>query len=546
MTMTSTHTEQAESAAVVQNGRSPWAARISVDARIIVVLYLVLAGLLAVITVGWLTSWHPGSLWLWAGLALGSLAWRSALRSATPGTALPSSMNKQGLGQQTTHCLRCLQPGESWSGTVLDQMRLGLLITDADGHIEYANESWETLTSRSRTEALGQSLWGFLHPEDAVGVGWDCRRVAHGELPEFSQEVRLLDARRRPVWVMFRARPCALATTRSGKLAVTLEEITRRKRLDEQLRSTRHYVNTLLSNVPGMVYRCRYDPSYTMEFISDGCLELTGYDPDDLIENRRIAYASLIHPEDRAFVWTQVQVHVEKRAAYQVSYRITDAAGRLRWVWEQGRGVYSSHGELLAVEGFITDVSERKGAEERAKRKMWFEARTGLTSKAIFEGLLSWSLQLTRMGGPVAAVLLVELPQATTEIARMGLERFEQALTLQARRLVPAAGAGAVCAYLGHHQFAVLTNDFRHLGQARVITEARDMLPLVSRLARDLLDALQEPVRLDGQSERLDVVVGITLTSSRYSDSEALLASAQQAAKAAAALGSGHCEFAEE
>lgn len=542
----STHTAHADTTATGTRGRSTGKDHLSVKVRIIITLYIGLAGLLTFISTGWLTSWHPTASWLTAGLALTGLAWAGARQPAMRPTSTAPEQDKQGAGQNQAHCQRCMQPGESWSGTVLDQLRLSLLIADAGGHIEYTNESWETLTGRARTETVGQSLWAFLHPEDAAGVSWDCRRVAQGEVPEFCQEVRVLDARRRPVWVMLRARPCALVTPESGKLAVTLEEITRRKRLDEQLRSTRHYVNTLLSNVPGMVYRCRYDPSYTMEFISDGCMELTGYEPDDLIENRRLAYASLIHPEDRAFVWTQVQVHVEKRAAYQVSYRITDATGRVRWVWEQGRGVYSSHGELLAVEGFITDVSERKGAEERAKRKMWFEARTGLTSKAIFDALLSWSLHLTRMGGPVAAVLLVELPQATAEIERLGLERFEQALTLQARRLVPAAGPGAVCAYLGHHQFAVLTSDFRHLGQARAAADARELLPLVSRMAQGLLDALMEPVRLDGQNERIDVVVGITLTSPRYNDPDALLASAQKAARAAAELGNGHCEFAEE
>lgn len=517
-------------------------------------LYIGLAGGLAFVTMGWLIAWQGVVFGAVAGLAglvfVGLAATRSALSTPIEPAAQPQSSTatppKQGAGQHVASCLSCLQPGESWSGAVLDQLRLGLLIADGAGVIEYANQSWEALTSRSRAETLGQTLWSFLHPEDAASVSWDCRRVAQGEVAEFSQEVRLLDARRRPVWVMFRARPCTLVSGSASKLAVTLEEITRRKRLDEQLRSTRHYVNTLLSNVPGMVYRCRYDPSYTMEFISEGCLDLTGYEPDDLIENRRLAYASLIHPEDRSFVWTQVQVHVEKRAAYQVSYRIIDATGRVRWVWEQGRGVYSSHGELLAVEGFITDVSERKGAEERAKRKMWFEARTGLTSKAIFEALLAQSQQLTRLGGPLAAVLLVELPHATAEIERIGLERFEQALTIQARRLAPAAGAGAICAYLGNHQFAVLTSDFRHLGQPRAVADPREMLPLVSRMARSLLDALQEPLRLDGQSVRLDVVIGITLTASRYNDLDELMTALQEAAKAAAELGSGHCEFAEE
>jgi len=105
-----------------------------------------------------------------------------------------------------------------------------------------------------------------------------------------------------------------------------------------------------------------------MEFVSDGCIALTGYYPDDIVDNRRIAYAKLIHQADREGVRCDVQEAVDRKRPFRLRYRIVRADGETRWVWEQGCGVYSKDGRLVVLEGFIMDVTERVVAEEALKK----------------------------------------------------------------------------------------------------------------------------------------------------------------------------------
>lgn len=141
--------------------------------------------------------------------------------------------------------------------------------------------------------------------------------------------------------------------------AISLENA----RLYAHMQDNQRQLATLLSNLPGMAYSCANDKDWTMRFVSQGCFSLTGYHPEEILGNHSISYAALIHPEDVDLVDQAVQTAVAERRAFQMSYRIQTRQGEEKWVWEQGQGFFDREDHLLSLEGFITDVSDRKAAE---------------------------------------------------------------------------------------------------------------------------------------------------------------------------------------
>lgn len=149
-------------------------------------------------------------------------------------------------------------------------------------------------------------------------------------------------------------------------------EVAGRHSVETKLRETQRALATLVANLPGVAYRCSNTPEWRMEFISDGCAALTGHPARDFLDGIVHFGRDVIHSDDRAYVWNGVQQALDRHRPFQLVYRISTAAGQTKWVWEQGRGVYSRADELLAIEGLISDITERKLAEEGLKREMRF------------------------------------------------------------------------------------------------------------------------------------------------------------------------------
>ena len=128
----------------------------------------------------------------------------------------------------------------------------------------------------------------------------------------------------------------------------------------KDLMDSKRMLETLISNLPGVAYRCKADSRYTMEFISDECFHLTGYTAEELIGNKKRSYNDLIHPEDQQRIRLEVEAQLQKELPYVLEYRILTADQKIKWVYEKGRGVYTPELHLLCLEGFIIDITEEK------------------------------------------------------------------------------------------------------------------------------------------------------------------------------------------
>ncbi|MBZ5552751.1 MAG: PAS domain S-box protein [Acidobacteriia bacterium] len=272
--------------------------------------------------------------------------------------------------------------------------RLGILfefapdayyLHDLQGNFVGGNRAAESLIGYPREELIGKNFLtlNLLSPEQIgtalLGLKTSAQGMSFGpeELTLTRKDGTQVIAEMRTFPIKIQGQELVLGIAR---------DVTERKRTEKALRESERRLSTLISNLPGIAFRSKNDHAGSMEFISDGCLDLTGYTPLDLIQNPQFGFNNVINDEDQNRRRSDIQVALREKTPYKLPYRIRTAQDQTKWVWEHGRGVYSEHGELLAVEGFITDVSDQVRTEQ--EREVIFEISEGINQTANLDELL--------------------------------------------------------------------------------------------------------------------------------------------------------------
>jgi len=124
---------------------------------------------------------------------------------------------------------------------------------------------------------------------------------------------------------------------------------------ENDMRRDQDRFRTLVSNIPGAVYRCANDAFWTMEYMSDQIEQLSGYPATDFINNAVRSYKSIVHPEDVIKVVNAVNDGVNAKRPYSIEYRVKHRDGSIRHVYERGTGIHTHDGTLLWLDGVIFD-----------------------------------------------------------------------------------------------------------------------------------------------------------------------------------------------
>lgn len=231
--------------------------------------------------------------------------------------------------------------------------------------LTYINQQLASLTGYVIGDGLGKRFIDYIAPDEIPKVLEKYELQLSGRETSQRYETAILHKDGHVIPVEINAGPINLGGQRA--ILAIVRDVSERLEAEKALRESRRALATLMANLPGIAYRCLNDRNWTMEFVSDGCKALTGYEPHELVQNATVAYNDLIHPDDRERVWDVVQADLNKGKAFQIMYRLITREQQEKWVWEQGCGVFGDAGNLVALEGFITDITEYRRAEEHLR-----------------------------------------------------------------------------------------------------------------------------------------------------------------------------------
>lgn len=140
-------------------------------------------------------------------------------------------------------------------------------------------------------------------------------------------------------------------------------DIAERKIIEQKLHEREQQLSNLISNLPGFIYRCVDDDAYTMKYISSGCYKITGYLPSDFVNNTTLRFVDIILPEELTIIRSKWVVALEEKSHFEHEYKIRHANGSIRWIWERGYVNFDEASQLRVMDGFISDITDRKVAE---------------------------------------------------------------------------------------------------------------------------------------------------------------------------------------
>ena len=296
-----------------------------------------------------------------------------------------------------------------------------------------------------------------------------------------------------------------------------------------QVGESERQLSQLVGKLPVVAYQRQPDADWSMAFISDGCRELSGYEPVEFIGNAVRTWGSIIHTEDLGGAWHDVQNQLSEGATYRIEYRILLPDGEARWIRERGVAISTAEGELQSLLGVIMDYSETRHYLDEMVHRDTHDTLTGVANRPLLADHLRYGIAYGERYNRMVATFVVNIDHFKYVNQSLGHDAGDELLKSVALRLRGALRDHDSLARLGADSFAMTLIDIDNLGgAAQVMTR--------------VLGAVRAPVMLGEQEVVVTCSLGCALFPNDGLDPETLLRRADTAMRHARSLG-GDCYY---
>ncbi|AZD87022.1 Circadian input kinase A [Pseudomonas chlororaphis subsp. aureofaciens] len=244
---------------------------------------------------------------------------------------------------------------------------LGLWDWNVSLGIVINNDVWLRILGYSKEEldqTFGNGLdrWACLvHPQDHEPVMARLRAHLDNEVEEYRAEYRMRSKSGRWLWVLDIGRVMQRdAQGAPTRVTGVLQDITQAVEVQQSIVDSQTKLQSMIANIPGVVFRSLPDGARTMVFVSDAIEGLSGFPAAHFLAGH--SYRDRVHPDD-----LEIFAGCLSSASYMLEYRIITATQEVRWVYDKGQTIVVD-GVPQYLDGVIFDISERKAVEAQIQQ----------------------------------------------------------------------------------------------------------------------------------------------------------------------------------
>ncbi|NLV87264.1 MAG: sensor domain-containing diguanylate cyclase, partial [Clostridiales bacterium] len=261
--------------------------------------------------------------------------------------------------------------------------------------------------------------------------------------------------------------------------------------------------SVFFSQIPGMAYRCRNNENWTMEFVSKGCYELTGYKAESLIGDKDVTYNEIISPKYRELVRDEWNRALIKGEGYRDEYEITTKSGERKWVIELGQGIYNSEGSLKDIEGVVLDISERRKKDLQIAHLREHDFLTGLYNRRHMEQ------EKKRLDHPEfwpLSIAVCDIDGLRVVNDAYGHEEGDHLIVKTARLIQGCLCDGYILGYTGGGEFTILLPNTDRQAAGELKADIKDTIESYNRANENALYAISISIGYSTKEEATETI----------------------------------------